>query len=435
VARVQFVRLVAAKTRHLSPQAAACVDAAMAEFLDGCLPWGRFESRLDGKVIAADPETAAAREAARAGDQFAKRTRGSESGTAGFYIRSTVGVIARFDASVSFLAEALRSFGDTEDLDRRRVKAVVVLSNPARAVELLAAFAAQHARTADTVLPLEDQPTDKANGSRSAHRNGADGERDGGGPEAPAEHDALDRMDAFARRVGFTPTRLPVWLRAREVGAADRPCFTFDWSRLLPTLTLNLHMSRADLAGGEVAGRGGVVRWEGEGPVTHQFVHDHLRPLHRYLIQPVIDLANMAPVDAYEIPDRHRQAVHLRTPADCSPFSSSTSRKVDIDHTDEYDAAPEDAQEKDFKSRLDNYGPLGRFNHRLKTHGHWTVKQPFGGIYLWRDPHGHVYLVDHTGTHKVTVPATSAGAVSRFDPGIELHPSDLVIEIDFHHAS
>src|SRR5680860_124395 len=87
-ARIPFVRLVASKTRHLSPPAAAYVDAAMADFLDGCLPWGRFESRVEGKVVAADPETAAAREAARAAEQFAKRTRSSEEGSAGFYVRS-----------------------------------------------------------------------------------------------------------------------------------------------------------------------------------------------------------------------------------------------------------------------------------------------------------------------------------------------------------
>ncbi len=52
-----------------------------------------------------------------------------------------------------------------------------------------------------------------------------------------------------------------------------KPGFVFDWSTLLPSLTMYLHLSAEDLAAGE----GGVVRWEGEGPVTHQFVHDHLQ--------------------------------------------------------------------------------------------------------------------------------------------------------------
>src|SRR5215213_3106126 len=100
-ARIGNARLVASKTRHLSVEAAAHVDRAMVDFVDGSLPWGRFEARLDGKVVAADPAVAAAREAERTAQQFAKRTRSSEEGTAGFYVRSTVGVIARIEATVT----------------------------------------------------------------------------------------------------------------------------------------------------------------------------------------------------------------------------------------------------------------------------------------------------------------------------------------------
>ncbi len=70
-ARVSNARLVAARTRHLSVAAAGLVDAAMAGFVDGSLPWGRFETRLAGKIVAADPAAAAAREEAAAREQFA----------------------------------------------------------------------------------------------------------------------------------------------------------------------------------------------------------------------------------------------------------------------------------------------------------------------------------------------------------------------------
>ena len=40
-ARIGNVRLVASRTRHLSVAAAGHVDAAMVEFVDGSLPWGR----------------------------------------------------------------------------------------------------------------------------------------------------------------------------------------------------------------------------------------------------------------------------------------------------------------------------------------------------------------------------------------------------------
>ena len=79
--------------------------------------------------------------------------------------------------------------------------------------------------------------------------------------------------------------------------------------------------------------------------------------------------------------------------------------------------------ERRLSSRLENYGFLGRFHHRVKTHGHWTVRQPFPGVYLWRDPHGQVYLADHTGTHKITTPGTTVGAARRHDPELTLHPA------------
>ncbi len=40
-------------------------------------------------------------------------------------------------------------------------------------------------------------------------------------------------------------------------------------------------------------------------------------------------------------------------------------------------------------------------HHRIKTHGNWQVRQPFPGIYLWRDPYGATYLVDHAGTRRL----------------------------------
>ena len=44
---------------------------------------------------------------------------------------------------------------------------------------------------------------------------------------------------------------------------------------------------------------------------------------------------------------------------------------------------------------------MTRRHHRIKTHDHWDVRQPWQGIYLWRDPYGTHYLVDHTGTRRL----------------------------------
>ncbi len=200
--------------------------------------------------------------------------------------------------------------------------------------------------------------------------------------DQPGEVDGpLSRMEAFARRVGFEPRRLPPWLTARPhpddgPGAGDPPVprFGFDWSQLLPSLTMYLHLSAEDLA----AGRDGVVRWEGEGPVTHAFVHEHLRPLHAYDLRPVIDLAHQAPADAYELPDRLREAVRLRTPADGFPYASNTSRRVDADHTTALDAGPS-RRDRVTVDPAGNLAPLGRFTHRIKTHGRWCCASPSTG--------------------------------------------------------
>ena len=156
-ARVSNARRVAATTRHLSLEAAA-----------GWMPrWqttstapcrGAVRDPAGRQIVAADPALAAAREDAAPADQFAKRTRSSEQGTAGCYVRSTVGVVARLDATIGFLADALAAFGDPDTEDLRRVKAVALLANPVRAVELLAAFAAL-APTPSTSRSTSPTPT------------------------------------------------------------------------------------------------------------------------------------------------------------------------------------------------------------------------------------------------------------------------------------
>jgi len=137
-----------------------------------------------------------------------------------------------------------------------------------------------------------------------------------------------------------------------------------------------------------------VARLEGHGPVTEAWITRVLGPRCRFKVQPVLDLAGQAPVDAYEIPDRHRQAVHLMTPADTFPYATSLSRRMQVDHTIPFDDGG--------VSGVGNYGPMTTRHHRIKTHAHgWQVKQPFPGLYLWRDPHGAHHLVDHTGTRAI----------------------------------
>jgi hypothetical protein len=78
------------------------------------------------------------------------------------------------------------------------------------------------------------------------------------------------------------------------------------------------------------------------------------------------------------------------------PYATNIGRSKDLDHTDPY--RPPDDVGPPCQTRLDNLGPMTRFHHRIKTHGRWQVIQPASGVFIWRSPHGRVFVVDSTGT-------------------------------------
>jgi hypothetical protein len=159
-----------------------------------------------------------------------------------------------------------------------------------------------------------------------------------------------------------------------------------------PPVTLYVHLTDQTLATGT-----GVARVEGVGPVIADRVRDWLGNS-TVTVKPVIDLANQTPVDSYEVPARLAEAVRLRSPADCFPYATSTERSGDIDHTIPY--VPPDDGGPPGQTRIDGLGRMTRFHHRVKTHSHWTVKQVWSGVFVWRSPHGYCFLVDHTGTRR-----------------------------------
>jgi hypothetical protein len=191
-----------------------------------------------------------------------------------------------------------------------------------------------------------------------------------------------------------------------------------DLAEVLPRVQLFVHT----YAGPD---REAIARVEGHGPVTDDWVREVLGPKARFTIHPVLDLAGQAPVEAYEIPDRHRRAVHLITPADTFPFASCTTRSMQVDHTIAYEAGG--------VSGVGNYGPMTTHHHRIKTHGRWQVRQPFPGLYLWRDPHGTFYLVDHTGTRRLPATPTEP-STRRHAPVVELWHTPH-IRLTYHPAA
>ncbi len=351
--RASYARHVCGQTRELSPGEAAYVDAEVAESADGRIPWTRFEALVTGKVAAAAPALARAKERKARRARFAKRIGKTEHGMGSFLVRADLATIEALDAAVTEVAGRLTEvYPDDPDarrwalepgetamgVDDRRVLGLLMLTNP------------------------------------------------GCGPDARAGvdlGDLLPRVTLFVHLDGRPE---------REIDEHGQP--------LQPLQPLER-----------------VARVEGHGPVTESWLREVLGPHARFTVTPVLDLAGQVPVDAYEIPQRHRRAVRLMTPADVFPFASCTSPAMQVDHTVPHDGAANQGG----PSAIGNYGPMTTTHHRIKTHGRWQVQQPFPGIYVWRDPHGAHYLVDHTGTRRLPEP-----------PPHTPRPRPLVLEI--HHS-
>jgi len=142
------------------------------------------------------------------------------------------------------------------------------------------------------------------------------------------------------------------------------------------------------------------------------------------VVRPVIDLHDNPAVDSYEIPDPIARIVRLRHPYDIFPWSSRTSRSLDLDHTQPYDHTPDAPPGQ---TCPDNLGPLTRRAHRAKTHNGWEIAQPFPGVFDWRSPLGYHYRVDHTGSQELPHPKktkTDPPHPQPHPPDPQPHPPD-----------
>jgi Domain of unknown function (DUF222) len=362
-------RKVAQGTRHLSAAAVEHVDVTMARWADR-LTWGRLSGVLDAAVVAADP--AAAQTAAdQAREDCGVWVSGStDHGTKTVFIRAEAPDAIWFDATIDRIADGIAILGDVSTKDARRARAVGIIAHHQQALDLFDKTAEAVAGVADTA---------------------PDGD---GGEDTAAEI---------------------------RLGTARRPRRFVD---ARPSATLYVHLGPEAFTSAAASGDGDtspdqgwpVARVEGVGPVTVGQAQRWLGHC-RVTVRPVLDLAGVAPVDGYEIPDRLREAVHLVGPADVFPYATSTRRGGDIDHTVAYarpisnhaagaapspgDTVPRDSGEPPVQTRIGNLAPMTRFHHRIQTHGRWQVAQPYPGVLVWRSPHGRMYLVDHTGTRRL----------------------------------
>jgi hypothetical protein len=171
-----------------------------------------------------------------------------------------------------------------------------------------------------------------------------------------------------------------------------------------PKVVLNFHLSDAAIRAGH-----GLVRPEhGEALTLDQLKQWLADTGCAVTVKPVFDPADVAPIDAYEIPHRTRDAVRLRNLADVFPYGSATTATMDLDHTKPY--LPMNRGGPPGQTSPANLGPMTRTHHRAVTHSRWGKRQPHPGQFVFRSPHGYVYLVTNQGTQSLGT-ATFAQAV------------------------
>lgn len=340
-------RRVARTSRHLDSSCVGIVDTAVAEAIGGESP-ARVLELAAAKVIEADRAAHAARLAEQLRRRFVGLGRADEHGLRHVVARVEAGAAVWIDAMVDRVADALATRPDlVPDLPVDHDGHLTAGKDELRAVAL-----GWLAHPEDVVALLTDT-TDEA-----------------------TEEDA-DEAGSEARRV--EPRR-----RARGKGRV--------------VVYLHLHQAALD-------GNAAVIRAEGLGPLLLEQVK-RLVGHHAVDLHPVIDLAETLRVTAYEHPESVKERVHLRTAGEVFPHATSTSRRLDFDHCTDYDPHGPPGQTGDH-----NTGPLGRTNHRAKTHLAHTVRQTSLTSWQWTTPHGLRRRVDTAGTHH---PPPASALESRF---------------------
>ncbi len=211
---------VAQATRPLTRAQAAFVDDQLVEYADGRLPWSRFAAKLEAVIIDADPDAAAAREQVAAAARFAKVGQSNDHGQKTLYVKTSAAEMTRIDATIAYLADALKALGDLDDEDRRRTKAVLLMANPDQALTLLQAITTHRATTpterrpapasaapADSAAPRGDggQPRQPTARATRGHRRG----RDDDVPAVPDPDRPRDLTSHRPRPRTSTPTTRP----------------------------------------------------------------------------------------------------------------------------------------------------------------------------------------------------------------------------------
>jgi hypothetical protein len=354
-------RRVAEFTYNLSVEACGFIDSELAARAQG-FGMVTLERKIAMAIALFHPELLPdAEDVAKAGwDVKLDRPQAGESaGTS--EIRATGDTLgfARFYELVSTVATALGKLGDTDTFEQRKAKAVGIIGDPD---ELLALLERAENLSED---PPADQPTDPKTrtGSETSPGSGSSSGR-----------------------------RRP--RSARVAGGLRKPA----------KVNLNLHLNAADLANldAETGEHHVVGEVEKLGPITLARIREWLTTSGASItpvINRPIDLNRTEARDSHDPPGWMREQVILRDRHCVFPWCERDARSCDLDHIEPYDHGDEGGPAPPGQTRPDGLACLCRTHHRCKTLYGWSYQRLPDGSYRWKDPHGHIYIVDpETGT-------------------------------------
>jgi len=344
-----IARKVASITRHLDHGRVGLVDRAVAKAISGESPAVLLELAR-AKSIEADPEHEADRLEFERRRRYVALSRADASGCRNVIARVTDGDAVWIDAMVDRVADILAlTHGHDHNRDELRSLAMGWLVRPADLLQLLVSHTTPPSD--DPQDPQDPQDPEDPEGSTPAW--------------APAH-----TLDTLTRLADLTPRQL---------------------AALRPKAVVHVHLTDEALRT-----RSGVARVEDLGPqlverLAELLGHADVR------LQPVRDLNARIRVDQYEHPDALKDHTWHLAGGDAFPYAPHANRAVvDHDHPTPYDKDGPPGQTGNHNS-----APLRRTHHRWKTFGGYRCRQAGPGRYLWATPHGHYYLRDHTGTHRL----------------------------------
>ncbi len=355
-------RSLARLTHHLSLEQALQVDADIAGYA-GLVGFQKLQNQAVAAIARVDAVGVERRAAERKKQLGVWLSQTNDEGLKAIFGRLEPAAAIRLYARIQEIADALPA--DSGTADERRAAALALLGNELEATRLLAKhrqpdlFGAEFAAAVEPVT--------------------------GEDPDEPVEESEL-HPSLRDEPVQIVDVESVIFRAAVEALVAK-----LDPALLVPTSTLVVHIAGESLEQGY-----GICRVPGIGPTTmgvvrHWLGHDRVN------VVPVVDLNDPpAPVDAYEIPDRHQRYLRFARPGSSFPWSSATER-LEFDHSQPYRSMDDGGPPG--QTSTDGLAPMARREHRAVTYGGWQRRQPEPGTMIFRAPHGDLRLTNYSGTY------------------------------------